>query len=134
MGPIPCRKSIDPILQSITELVKFNCRFTEIREKIMKNKFHSLETILSPEQALAFQRRIVALQFSKSEQYSLTDLHHSVSISNDEVSRYINDYFTNYDLLKQVINWLQQNETEYQHYVQRLQLTFTYFDIRNINI
>lgn len=100
----------------------------------MKNKFHSLETILSPEQALAFQRRIVALQFSKSEQYSLTDLHHSVSISNDEVSRYINDYFTNYDLLKQVINWLQQNETEYQHYVQRLQLTFTYFDIRNINI
>lgn len=100
----------------------------------MKNKFHSLETRLSPEQALAFQRRIMALQFPKSEKYSLTDLHQNVSISNDEVSRYINDYFTNYDLLKQVINWLQQNETEYQHYVQRLQLTFTYFDIRNINI
>ena len=76
----------------------------------------------------------MALQFPKSEQYSLTDLYQNVAISNDEVSRYINDYFTNYDLLKQVLNWLQQNETEYQHYVQRLQLTFTYFDIRNINI
>lgn len=100
----------------------------------MKNKFHSLETILSPEQALAFQRRMMALQFPKSEQYSLTDLHQTVSISNDEVSRYLNGYFTNYDLVKQVISWLQQHETEYQHYVQRLQLSFTYFDIRNINI
>lgn len=134
MGPIPRRKSIEPVLQSITELVTLNCRFTEIRELIMQNKFNPLEKILEPEQAIAFQRRIMALQFPKSEKYSLTDLHQNVSISNDEVSRYINDYFTNYDLLKQVINWLQQNETEYQHYVQRLQLTFTYFDIRKINI
>lgn len=134
MGPIPRRKSIEPTLQSITELVTFNCKFTENRENIMQKKFISLKTILSPEQALAFQRRIVALQFPKSEQYSLTDLYQNVAISNDEVSRYINDYFTNYDLLKQVLNWLQQNETEYQHYAQRLQLTFTYFDIRNIDI
>ena len=77
---------------------------------------------------------MMAVQFPKSENYSLTDLHQTVSISNDEVSRYLNGYFTNYDLLKQVINWLQQNEPEYQHYVQRLRFNVTYFDIRNINI
>lgn len=86
------------------------------------------------EQVLAFQRRIVALSFPKPEHYHLVDMKNATNVTHDELERYVNNYLTDKNILIKVLNWLKQNEDEYQNYYHRLDIQFDYLDIRKLNI
>lgn len=94
--------------------------------------FNKLNTFMDDQFILEFQRRIVALGFPKEEKYTLNDLFFDISLSEDELNRYVNGYYTDKKNLDTVIMWLSDKECEYVKYRNRLDISFPYVDFSKI--
>lgn len=94
--------------------------------------FNNLNTFMNERIILEFQRRIVALGFPKFERYTLDDLLSAVDISENEVERYINGYFSDKKKLINVLVWLSNQENEYVKYRDRLNISFPYVDFSKV--